>query len=152
MGMIQEYERLMAKDAAKFDYGMQGYVFRADQAGLSVQGALGIAASNGKSSTSTSSSASAKPALPNVVSNIDSSLLPPPGTPFSLVNSATFPALSLEPTEQTREHSVYLKVTSTCTPTSATTTAANPATRPTSCAFRCPCCPAGKRSRAAPAW
>jgi len=92
--MIHEYDRLMAADAKTFPQTMQGFIARSDQATLQAQGAMGIAASGssgglgsgGGSSSSSSSSSTPSNPIDAISSGIDSSLAPPPGTPFQVRN------------------------------------------------------------------
>ncbi len=98
MSMVQEYERYMRVDAANFQAGMQGYVARSDQATLQAQLSMGIAAANATAANNTT-----------VVAPPDATLVDPPGTPFNMLPSGGV-TLSLEPTEMTREHSVFMKV------------------------------------------
>jgi len=99
MSMVQEYERYMRVDAANFQAGMQGYLARSDQAGLQAQLAIG-------NSTPTNNSVVSRD---TIAVPVDVNLMAPPGTPFNTLPSSGV-TLSLEPTEQTREHSVFLKV------------------------------------------
>jgi uncharacterized membrane protein YgcG len=96
MSLVQEYERYMREDAADFKATMQGYVARADQAAAQAEFSMGLAAANEEGS-----STAVEPPAEKFIN--------PPGTPFNLVPSSGV-TLSLEPTEETREHSVFLKV------------------------------------------
>ncbi|MEX2112141.1 MAG: hypothetical protein WD845_03095, partial [Pirellulales bacterium] len=100
MSMVQEYERYMRVDAEDFEATMQGYIARADQASLQAEFSMGLAASNAAEANNTT-----------VVEAPPTSFAPVPGTPFEMLpkDFDKF-KLSLEPTEQTREHSVFLKV------------------------------------------
>jgi uncharacterized membrane protein YgcG len=105
MSMVQEYERFMREDAIDFKENMQGYVARADQASLQAEFALGLAASNATEANNSAAVEAPGPATTTTT------FAEAPGKPFEFLDKDVGKfALSLEPTEHTREHSVFLKV------------------------------------------